>query len=168
MIGARRGGVVAVIGSDDEKVGAAQGAEHICKSCVEPFQVAGVSLDIVPVAKLGVEVYQVYEDEPLCVGTHDVKQMIDAFTVTTAVQSTSDPPGGKEVPHLSNRDNGYVAYRQQVEQRVARRGQCVVMPVGRSLKGAGLSHEWSRDDASNAPGSDDLECDLAHPVQLGE
>ena len=49
-----------------------------------------------------------------------------------------------------------------------RRRQRVVVPVGRAAKRAGRSDEWPGDDSSDTHRSDELERNLADPVQLAD
>ena len=63
VVGARRGRVVAVIGRDDRDVARTEPRQQRRQPRIEPLQVRRISVDVVPVAVLGVEIDEVGEDQ---------------------------------------------------------------------------------------------------------
>ncbi len=57
MVGAGRGGIIAVIGGDDQDIIVCQGIDDFRQTLVKFSQCVGVSLRIVTVAEFGVEIY---------------------------------------------------------------------------------------------------------------
>jgi hypothetical protein len=81
VVGARRAGIVAVIGGDDEQVRVAKRRQQPRKFDVEPLQVGGIASHIIAVAVYSIEVDEIDEDETLRCLSHDRRELCHAVGV---------------------------------------------------------------------------------------
>ena len=119
VIGAGRRRIVAVIGGDDQQVRFPQHRQHVTKALVEALEVVGVPPDVVAVPVQRIEVYEIDEDEPRCIGADDIDQPIDTFIVALRRNRFSYASAGEQIPDLADRDDGNPLPGQEVEQRIA-------------------------------------------------
>ena len=89
------------------------------------------------------------------------------FGVARGMDRTAGAAAGEQVVHFADRDNGRPAPREQVEQRIARRVECIVVAVGGPFERAGRADERTRDDAPDTKSpARQVEGNLADAVQL--
>ena len=132
VIGAGRRRIVAVIGGDDQQIRFPQRRQHVTEALVEALEVVGVARDVVAVPVQRIEVHEIDEDEPRSIGADDIDQPIDTFAVALRRNRLGNASAGEQIPDLADRDHGNPLPGQEVEQRVARRRQRVIVTVGRA------------------------------------
>ena len=121
VVGAAPGGVVAVVGGDDDEVAVAQGGLDLRDAPVEGLERGRIAGNVAAVAEFAVEIDEIGEDEA-AVG--QILQRLDGGRQAGIVAVGLDLPAraamGEDVADLADRDDGAAGLRQRVEDGVGR------------------------------------------------
>ena len=118
-----------MVGCQHQQIALTQLRQHGREPDVEPFEISGVPLDVVPVTKQRIEIHQVGEYESAIELLHLPLDVIHAIGVACRVDGTCDPAAGEEILDLANRDDRQGRRFDAVEQRFTDGRQGVVAPV---------------------------------------
>src|SRR3989304_894528 len=141
MIGRRGRGIVPVVGGDDEQGLVADRVQDRAERGIDPLQLPGIALDIVPVAEDGVQIDAVRGDEPAVPAARRLRGAGQAVEIVVCVHRFSDPAFGKKVADLADGIDGDPALGERVQDGAPQRFQREVPPPVGPLEGAGLPNE---------------------------
>ena len=111
MVGAAVGGVVAVVGGDDQQVVVAHGVHDAAEAPVEVLERQSVAERVAAVSVHGVEIDQVGEAQAVPIARHDLIHMVHAIGVALVVIALGKTVAAQQVVGLAHGDG--------VESRVA-------------------------------------------------
>jgi hypothetical protein len=135
---------------------------------IESLEIRRVPGGIVAMAVHSVEVHKVCEDQAATRIRHGLFDAIHSLLIACGRHGVSDTATGEKILDLANRDHWHAAVVEEVEQRVRRWFERIVMPVGGAPEPARCAHEWPGNDASNPePSRNEIERHLADAVLLG-
>src|SRR5688572_19018259 len=105
VIGARGGGIVAVIGSNHEQIAGSQARQQVGEAAIESFEIGCVPGHVVAMAVNGVEVDQVRKYQASLVRVERSDDLVHPVIVALGVDGRADPAAGKEILDLADREH---------------------------------------------------------------
>src|SRR6185312_6626144 len=152
MVGRSSCRVVAVVGGDKQQIFLAKGTPERRKRRVEFPQRSKKARYVVPVAVKLVEIYKVGEEKPGIRRTSEpLLDQTNSFGVSRRVPGLDRPAGEKvvDLAHPAPRDP---SGSKRIEERLRRRQDREIPPVGCPAEGTRLAHERPRDDPRHIVG----------------
>src|SRR5690349_1743995 len=136
---------------------------------IDGFKSAGVTFDVVAMAKLLIEIDEVYKDQPFGLSLHRGDGLLHAVVIVFRLDRMRDAAAEEDVSDFPNGIHGNVFRGEAIEQHALRRRNGVIVPVRSTGKRAGLSYERTGDDAAYFVGSvENVASDFTNTVEFRE
>ena len=131
VVEAAEGRIVAVIGGDDAIIARAQCGFDRAKPRIEGLKAGSVAGHVSAMAKFGVEIDQIDDNEPAVGGRRQrLEQEVDIAVVALALAFRSGVAVGENVADLADRDDRALGARSPLKQIAVRRGNREILAIG--------------------------------------
>ena len=120
--GAENGTLVVMCGGVPDQIARFEPGDHRAHRRIDLLEVLPVAAGVVPMAKHGVEVHQVGEDQPRPSRLQGAQGGLHPVEVIVCVDRLGDPPPGEQVVDLSDRHDRVSGALYGVEHGRGRRG----------------------------------------------
>src|SRR5687768_10982761 len=163
VVGALVGGIVAVIGGEDDQVAGPEQGDELGQAAVEFFQAIRIAGGVAAMAVKLVEVDEIGEDEVAVPGLADrLERGVELALVVGRLQDARDAAAGKDVGDLADAEDVAAARLGDIEEGLARRRHGKILAMTRAPEVfAGLAEEGTSDHAADVEGVAELSGDAA-------
>ena len=151
VIGTAPGGVIAVIGGEDDEVVGADFRKKRSQPNIEFLQRPRIPGHVAAVSVQHVKIHQVGKKQPARSRLPQVVNGLHAMGIRFRRMRLRNPAAGEDVADLADAGDADAGVLQFVQHR-ARRPKRIVVPVGRAFEVAVRAGEGPRNHASDFPG----------------